>query len=75
MADKSEHGHAGIDEERPHEVATKGGHASHEKGAAHEFNSVDAAEAGRKGGKVAHGANSAIRPGTRYTLRAPTALL
>ena len=57
MADKSEHGHAGLDEERQHEVAAKGGHASHEKGAAHEFNSADAAEAGRKGGKAAHGAD------------------
>ena len=56
MADKSEHGHAGTDEERQHEAANKGGHASHEKGAAHEFTSEDAAEAGRKGGKAAHGA-------------------
>ena|SRR5579884_1180970 len=54
MADKSEHGHAGLDEERHHGAAHEGGHASHEKGTAHEFNSEDAAEAGRKGGHAAH---------------------
>jgi uncharacterized protein len=56
MADKSEHGHAGLDEERRHSAAHEGGHASHEKGAAHEFNAEEAAEAGRKGGKAAQGA-------------------
>ena len=56
MADKSEHGHAGLDEERCYGTAHETGHASHEKGNAHEFNSEDAAEAGRKGGKASHGA-------------------
>src|SRR3954447_12367626 len=49
MADKGHQGFAGMDEERQREIASEGGHASHEKGAAHEFSSEEAAEAGRKG--------------------------
>lgn len=57
MADKSEHGFAGTDEERQREAANKGGHTAHdkEKGTVHEFTSEDAVEAGRKGGKTVHG--------------------
>ena len=36
------------------EIASKGGKASHAKGAAHEWTSEEAREAGHKGGKVAH---------------------
>ncbi len=49
MAEKGHQGFAGMDEERQREIASEGGHASHEKGAAHEFSSEEAAEAGRKG--------------------------
>jgi uncharacterized protein len=59
MADKGHQGFAGMDEERQREIASEGGHASHEKGAAHEFSSEEAAEAGRKGSqaRVMSGAN------------------
>ena len=33
-------------------IARKGGRAAHQKGTAHQFNSTEAAEAGRKGGKA-----------------------
>jgi general stress protein YciG len=49
MADKGHQGFASMDEERQREVASTGGHASHEKGAAHEFNNQEAADAGRRG--------------------------
>jgi uncharacterized protein len=45
-------GFAGMDEERQREIASEGGKAAHEKGAAHEFNSEEAAEAGAKGGSA-----------------------
>lgn len=47
-------GFAGMDAERQREIASKGGQAAHEKGAAHEFTSAEAREAGRKGGQAAH---------------------
>jgi hypothetical protein len=49
MADKGHQGHANTDEERRRENANEGGHASHERGAAHEFNNHDAADALRRG--------------------------
>src|SRR5215208_5959479 len=58
MADKGHQGFANMDEERQREVASEGGHASHEKGAAHEFNNQGAAEEGRKG------AHARSMPGT-----------
>lgn len=36
--------------EKQRQIASKGGRAAHRKGTAHEFNSREAAEAGRKGG-------------------------
>jgi general stress protein YciG len=47
-------GFAGMDEDRQREIASKGGHAAHEKGTAHEFTSEQAREAGSKGGHAAH---------------------
>lgn len=44
-------GFAGMDEDKQREIASKGGKAAHEKGTAHEFNSEEAREAGRKGGQ------------------------
>jgi general stress protein YciG len=52
MAGKSERGFAVMDGEEQREIASKGGRAAHEKGTAHEFDSAEAAEAGRKGGEV-----------------------
>ena len=49
MADKGHHGYANTDEERQRQNANEGGHASHEKGAAHEFNNRQADDAGRRG--------------------------
>jgi uncharacterized protein len=48
-------GFAGMDEERQREIASMGGKAAQEGGNAHRFNSEEAREAGRKGGKASHG--------------------
>jgi len=48
----SNRGFAAMDEEKQREIASKGGQAVHEKGRAHEFDSEEAAEAGRKGGEA-----------------------
>ena len=44
-------GFASMDQEKQREIAHKGGKAAHEKGTAHEFNSEEARQAGRKGGQ------------------------
>lgn len=49
-------GFAGMDDAKQREIASKGGKAAHEKGTAHEFDSEEAREAGRKGG-LARGGN------------------
>jgi general stress protein YciG len=59
MADKGQQGFAGMDEERRREIAREGGHASHEKGSAHEFNPQEAADAGRKGAQARQMAHAA----------------
>ncbi len=41
-----------MDEEKRREIASQGGKAAHEKGTAHEFDSAEAREAGRKGGQA-----------------------
>ena len=43
-------GFAGMSSEKQREIASKGGKAAHRKGTAHEWNSKEAAEAGRRGG-------------------------
>ena len=66
MADKGHQGFANMDEERQREVASEGGHASHEKGAAHEFNNQEAAEAGRRGAQaraMSHGSREVASGG------------
>jgi general stress protein YciG len=47
-------GFAGMDTDKQRDIASKGGHAAHEKGTAHEFSSEQAREAGSKGGHAAH---------------------
>ncbi|SFJ00554.1 KGG domain-containing protein [Nitrosomonas sp. Nm34] len=47
----NQRGFASMNEEKQREIASKGGHAAHEKGTAHEFSSEEAREAGRKGGQ------------------------
>lgn len=43
-------GFAAMDEEQQRAISAKGGREAHERGTAHEFNSEEAREAGRKGG-------------------------
>jgi uncharacterized protein len=50
--DTSNRGFGSMDQERQREIASEGGRAAHEKGSAHEFNSDEAREAGRKGGEA-----------------------
>jgi uncharacterized protein len=50
--DTSNRGFGSMDNEKQREIASKGGKAAHEKGAAHEFDSEEAREAGRKGGET-----------------------
>ena len=45
-------GFAGMSSKKQREIASKGGKAAHRKGTAHEWNSKEAAEAGRRGGLV-----------------------
>jgi general stress protein YciG len=53
--DNSKRGFASMDEEKRREIASKGGKAAHESGNAHEFDSKEAREAGRKGGQESGG--------------------
>jgi uncharacterized protein len=50
--DSSNRGFGSMDDERQREISSKGGHAAHEKGAAHEFTPDEAKQAGRKGGET-----------------------
>jgi general stress protein YciG len=50
--DTSNRGFASMDEDKQREIASKGGKAAHERGKAHEFDSEEAREAGRKGGEA-----------------------
>jgi general stress protein YciG len=45
-------GFASMDANKQREIASKGGKAAHAKGTAHEFTSIEAREAGRKGGQA-----------------------
>ena len=47
---KEQRGFASMDRDKQREIAIKGGKAAHVKGTAHEWNSEQAREAGRKGG-------------------------
>ncbi len=48
----SNRGFASMDPEVQKQIASKGGKAAHQLGVAHEFNSEEAREAGRKGGEA-----------------------
>lgn len=52
MAETSKRGFASMDAAKQREIASKGGRAAHQKGTAHEFDSEEAREAGRKGGEA-----------------------
>lgn len=49
---KSKRGFAAMNRDQQRQIASKGGRAAHEKGTAHEWNSHEAAAAGKKGGKA-----------------------
>jgi uncharacterized protein len=49
---RSNRGFASMDRGKQKEIASKGGKAAHAKGTAHEFDSGEAREAGRKGGEA-----------------------
>ncbi|MBB5393199.1 MULTISPECIES: KGG domain-containing protein [unclassified Herbaspirillum] len=51
----SSRGFAAMDPNKQRQIASMGGKAAHAKGAAHEFTSAEAREAGRKGGLNSHG--------------------
>jgi uncharacterized protein len=52
QGDTSNRGFASMDEDKQRAIAAEGGRAAHEQGTAHEFDSEEAREAGRKGGEV-----------------------
>lgn len=52
MAENNGRGFAGMDPQRQREIASQGGRAAHQSGNAHEFDSDEAREAGRKGGRA-----------------------
>ena len=60
MADTSSRGFASMDPEKQRQIASMGGKAAHQKGTAHEWDSNEAKEAGRKGGQ-ARGSSSSVR--------------
>ncbi|MGN6152555.1 MAG: KGG domain-containing protein [Lysobacteraceae bacterium] len=49
---KQRRGFAAMDQTKQREIASMGGHAAHRSGNAHEFDSEEAREAGRKGGQA-----------------------
>ena len=52
QGDTSNRGFASMDEDKQRAIAAEGGRAAHQQGTAHEFDSEEAREAGRKGGEV-----------------------
>lgn len=56
--DTSNRGFASMDEDKQRAIAAEGGRAAHAQGTAHEFDSEEAREAGRKGGQARAGGSS-----------------
>ena len=54
-------GFAAMDRDRVKEIASKGGKAAHAAGTAHQFNSDEARNAGRKGGMAPHVRRGGVR--------------
>ena len=50
----SNRGFASMDPAKQRAIAAQGGRAAHAQGVAHEFDSAEAREAGRKGGMASH---------------------
>jgi general stress protein YciG len=53
-----------MEPEQQKRIASKGGKAAHQSGHAHEWDSAEAAEAGRKGGLASHHDRSSFRRNT-----------
>ena len=64
-------GFAGMDPERQRQISSQGGKAAHQKGTAHEFDSNEAREAGRKGGMVSGGRRRAREQAAQQSRREP----
>ena len=64
-------GFAGMDRERQRQISSQGGKAAHQKGTAHEFDSNEAREAGRKGGMVSGGRRRAREQAKQQSRREP----
>jgi len=62
-------GFAGMDRERQRQISSQGGKAAHQKGTAHEFDSNEAREAGRKGGMVSGGRRRAREQAAQQSRR------
>jgi uncharacterized protein len=56
--DTSNRGFASMDPEKQRAIAAEGGRAAHAQGVAHEFDSEEAREAGRKGGQARGGSDN-----------------
>ena len=52
QGDTGNRGFASMDDDKQRAIAAEGGRAAHEQGSAHEFDSDEAREAGRKGGEA-----------------------
>lgn len=59
----SSRGFAAMDPNKQRQIASMGGKAAHAKGAAHEFTSAEAREAGRKGGLNSHARKNGANAG------------
>lgn len=55
---RSNRGFGSMDEEKQREIASKGGKEAHRQGTAHEFDSEEARESGKKGGQRSQGRDS-----------------
>ncbi|MGD0838168.1 MAG: KGG domain-containing protein [Polyangia bacterium] len=51
---QNQRGFAAMEPEQQRKIASKGGKAAHQSGHAHEWDSTEAAQAGRKGGLASH---------------------
>jgi uncharacterized protein len=59
---KQNRGFASMDPEKQRRIASKGGKAAHKMGKAHEWNTEEAIEAGKKGGSATHRKNVEKEP-------------
>lgn len=57
---KQRRGFASMDREKQRQIASLGGKAAHKQGTAHEWTSVEAVAAGRKGGLISRGGRGRV---------------